>query len=61
MINLKIEPRRMRGMESCGMICSKSELGIAEDENQHWIWLLDADINSMNTLGTDTQNKDMLI
>ena len=43
------------------MICSKSELGIAEDENQHWIWLLDADINSMNTQGTDIQGKDTLI
>ena len=30
----------MRGLESNGMICSKSEIGIAEDQEHHWIWTL---------------------
>ncbi len=39
-INLSIAPRMMRGLESNGMICSKNELGIPEDTDQHWIWIL---------------------
>jgi len=39
-LDLKIEPRVMRGLESNGMICSKSEIGIAEDQEHHWIWTL---------------------
>lgn len=46
-IDLKIEPRPMRGEESNGMICSKWELGINEDEDQHWIWLLDDDLDDL--------------
>lgn len=39
-INLSIAPRKMRGLDSNGMICSKHELGIPEDTEQHRIWIL---------------------
>lgn len=39
-INLTIGPRVMRGLESNGMICSKHELGISEDTEQHRIWIM---------------------
>jgi phenylalanyl-tRNA synthetase beta chain len=55
-IDLKIEPRPMRGEESNGMICSKGELGINEDEDQHWIWLLDEDLHD---LSADDKGKTM--
>lgn len=42
-IDLKIEPRTMRWIPSNGMICSKGEVGILEDEDQHWIWTLQYD------------------
>lgn len=43
-IDLKIVPRQMRGLDSNGMICSKNELWIAEDTDEHWIWLMDKDL-----------------
>lgn len=55
-IDLKIEPKPMRGEESNGMICSKGELGINEDEDQHWIWLLDEDLHD---LSADDKGKNM--
>lgn len=36
-IDLTIQERTMRWVTSNGMICSKSELGIHEDEDKHWI------------------------
>jgi len=39
-IDLKIEGRKMRWLDSNGMICSKDELWIAEDQDEHWIWIL---------------------
>ena len=42
-IDLKIEPRQMRWLDSNGMICSKNELWIKEDLEYHRIWLLDED------------------
>ena len=35
----------MRGVDSEGMICSKGELGINEDEEHHWIWNLGVDLD----------------
>lgn len=47
-IDLKIEPRQMRGLDSNWMICSKNELWIKEDLECHWIWLLNEDFYDIN-------------
>lgn len=44
-IDLEIWSRKMRWLDSAGMICSKWELGILEDEDQHWIWDMDNDLH----------------
>ncbi len=46
--DLKIKPVKMRGVESNWMICSKEELGISEDLDKHWIWILDEDLNTLS-------------
>lgn len=53
-IDLQIEGRKMRWLDSNGMICSKGELWINEDEWQHWIWLLAEDFDDVTDadLGT---------
>ena len=42
---ITIAKRAMRGVDSEGMICSKGELGINEDEEHHWIWNLGVDLD----------------
>ncbi len=46
--DLKIKPVKMRWVDSNGMICSKEELGIAEDLDIHGIWILDEDLNTLS-------------
>jgi len=46
-IGLKIETRKMRGVESQWMICSKEELWIPEDQDKHWIWILNEDFDDL--------------
>ena len=48
LIDLQIEARKMRWLDSNGMICSKWELGVNEDEDKHWIWLLDHDFDDLS-------------
>lgn len=47
-INLSIEPRKMRWLDSNGMICSKTELGINEDAEHHWIWDMTKDFDDLS-------------
>lgn len=44
---ITIEPRKMRGIESNGMICSKEELDILEDMEKHSIWSLTEDLEGI--------------
>ena len=41
---ITIAPRKLRGVDSNGMICSKSELWINEDSDKPWIWELEKDL-----------------
>lgn len=43
-----IAPRKLRGVESNGMICSKSELWIPEDTDKPRIWELDKDFDDIS-------------
>ncbi|MEI6672026.1 MAG: hypothetical protein WCL02_01345 [bacterium] len=47
-IGITIEPRKMRGLESNGMICSKEEIGILEDMEKHSIWSLTEDLDAIS-------------
>jgi tRNA-binding EMAP/Myf-like protein len=38
----------MAGIESNGMICSKTELDIQEDIDTHWIWNIGKDIEDVS-------------
>lgn len=46
-INIKIEPRKMRWIESNWMICSKEEIWINEDTDKHWIWILNEEFDDI--------------
>ncbi len=56
---MTIEPRKMRGIESNGMICSKEELWINEDIEKHSIWSLTEDLDDLSDadLGTALSTK----
>jgi len=47
-IDLKISSRKLRGLDSNGMICAKWELGISEDEDSHGIWVLTEDFDDIS-------------
>jgi len=46
-IDIKIEPRKMKWLDSDGMICAKEELGILEDLEEPWIWILNDDFDDL--------------
>ncbi len=45
---ITIAPRKLRGVDSNGMICSKNELWINEDTDKPWIWELDKDLEVLD-------------
>lgn len=45
---ITIAPRKLRGVESNGMICSKNELWIPEDTDKPRIWELDKDFDDIS-------------
>jgi phenylalanyl-tRNA synthetase beta chain len=47
-VGITIEPRKMRGLESNGMICSKEEIGINEDMEKHEIRSLTEDLEDIS-------------
>ena len=58
-LGITIEKRKMRGIDSNGMICSKEEIGVNEDQELHSIWdlVLDLDGISKSDLGTPLAKK----
>lgn len=56
---ITIQPRKMRGLESNGMICSKEEIGINEDLEKHSIRSLTEDLEDISDkdLWTALNNK----
>jgi len=55
---ITIAPRKLRGVDSNGMICSKNELWINEDTDKPWIWELEKDLEvSDEDLGTPLTDK----
>jgi len=55
---ITIAPRKLRGVDSNWMICSKNELWINEDADKPWIWELDKDLEvSDEDLGTPLTDK----
>ena len=55
---ITIEPRKMRGLESNGMICSKEEIWILEDMEKHSIWSLTEDLEDISDKDLWTALKD---
>lgn len=47
-LGITIEPRKMRGLDSNGMICSKEEIGINEDMEKHSIRSLTEDLDDVS-------------